>query len=796
MTEFTQRRASTVTPEGIPIDRVEVFGPRISHLRVISAFSQFAIVAREQQPILQEAVRVVTEALGVARGAIIQLLPNGGEVLRSGIHWNGELDPSGALRVNIGAWGVLAIHLPTGTLSSETLDFLQSVANVVALSIERNNVHVEQPGEHEVLQTIFDHIPVMISFWHSAGHLLYVNREWEKALGWTLKEASEVDLLAALYPDPALRKEAREFMRRCDRKWADFPVQTRSGRILQMSWARFRLSGGSSIGFGLDVTEHKQKETALADSEARFAKAFHSSPAALGISKIEDGRIIDVNESWLQVFGYRREDVIGKTNAELGLAVNPESRAEAVRQVRTYGVIRNHETKIRRKSGEIRDAIISAVSVTLADEQDAWLSAHIDVTDNKRAESERSRLLESEKAARAAAESALERLRAIESITDAALLNLGLDELLRELLARVRGALTADYATVGLVDEERQDLYQRVVVGRPEGINLTVRTPLGVGASGKTAVDGQPRIVADLAKLDLTRVIGMTPAEILKLARSMICAPLRVGDRIIGVVTTVAAEPDHFTEDDLKLLLVVANRAAPAIEQARLVETVHAGRERLKALSARLLTAQEEERRRLAVELHDELGQVLTAVKINLQSVQRKLDAQSRSDLAEPIASVDQAMERVRDLALDLRPSALDDLGLPMALRWYTHRFARDTGIEVHFSADATPRLEIAVETACFRVAQEALTNVMRHAQARHVWIELDVTAGMTELKIRDDGAGFDVVAARERAVGGVSLGLLGMEERVSSLGGEFEMQSIPGEGTRLSARFPALAKA
>jgi signal transduction histidine kinase len=211
----------------------------------------------------------------------------------------------------------------------------------------------------------------------------------------------------------------------------------------------------------------------------------------------------------------------------------------------------------------------------------------------------------------------------------------------------------------------------------------------------------------------------------------------------------------------------------------------------MKALSARLLTAQEEERRHLAVELHDELGQVLTAVKIQLQSVGRKLDAQNSADLTEAVASVDRAMERVRDLALDLRPAVLDDLGLPTALRWYTHRFARDTGIEVHFSADAVPRLEAALETACFRVAQEALTNVMRHAQARHVWVDLRVAMGETGLKITDDGVGFDVISARERAVGGVSVGLLGMEERVSSLGGEFEVHSAHGEGTRLSVRFP-----
>jgi PAS domain S-box-containing protein len=779
------------------IDGVEYLRTRTSHLRVITAFSQFAIAASGPGPVFDEAVRVTTEVLGTDGGAILQRLPDGGPVLvRAGIGWNEEGGLSGATQASIGAWGALAVRFaPPRSLDDDELDFLQSVANVVALSIKRHRSDTAPSGEREILQTIFDHIPIMISFWDADGKLLHVNREWEKSLGWTLEEARKINVIEAIYPDVKTRHEALEFMRRCDRQWGDFRLQTRYGTSIDMSWARFKLSGGSSIGFGLDISERKERETVLADSESRFAKAFQSSPAALGISTVEDGRIIDVNESWLQIFGYRRDEVIGNTIAELHLAVDPGARAETIQQLRADGVLRNREVKIRRKSGEVRDVIISGVPVILAGEEDAWLSTHIDITDSKRAEDERDRLLESEKVARAAAETALERLRAIESITDTALQNLGLDDLLHELLMRVRGALNADFATVGLTDEVHQDLYQRAVSGRPESINLQVRTRLGWGASGKTAVDGQPRLVHDLAVMDLSHVIGLKAEEILALTRSMICAPLRVGSKIVGVVTAAGREPNHFTDDDLKLLLVVADRVAPAIEQARLVEKVHAGSERLKALSTRLVTAQEEERRRIAVELHDELGQVLTAVKINLQSFERRLDTQARSDLAETVASVDQAMERVRDLALDLRPSVLDDLGLPAALRWYAHRFARDTGIDVHVSADARPRQETAIETACFRVAQEALTNIMRHGQARHVWVDLQDDGGVTALKIRDDGAGFDVVAARERAVGGLSLGLLGMEERVSSLGGEFDVQSVPGQGTWLSARFPASAR-
>jgi signal transduction histidine kinase len=253
----------------------------------------------------------------------------------------------------------------------------------------------------------------------------------------------------------------------------------------------------------------------------------------------------------------------------------------------------------------------------------------------------------------------------------------------------------------------------------------------------------------------------------------------------------VAAVRGPLTEDDLLLLKVVASRVAPAIERGNLIETVRAGRERLRLMSRQLLMVQEEERRRIAVELHDELGQALTAVKINLESLERKSGEAAVQGRLEAIRSVDHAMQRVRNLALELRPSVLDDLGLPAALRWYVDRFARDSRVEAHLSIEAIPPLPADVETACFRVAQEALTNVTRHARARSVWLELRLLPDGLELRVADDGVGFDAAAARERAIHGGSLGLLGMQERVALVGGSYSLRSATGAGTEVRARFP-----
>lgn len=315
---------------------------------------------------------------------------------------------------------------------------------------------------------------------------------------------------------------------------------------------------------------------------------------------------------------------------------------------------------------------------------------------------------EGERAATAEAEAALRRLHAIESITDGALRHLGLDELLRELLARLRRALDADTATMMLLDEDGQTLSARAVDGYTQPPGTCIRVPLGKGVTGVIAAEGRPLIVNDYSTIDVSFISGMTPSQVFDRVKAIMGVPLRIGDKVVGVVVVNSSRPRRFTEEELGLLGLVADRVAPAIEVRRFAE--------------RLLTAQEEERRRLAVELHDELGQVLTAVKINLASLERSsVTVPVPPDLRDAIGSIDRAMATVRDLALALRPSVLDDLGLPAALRWYADRLGRDGRIETRLSMDAIPRLTPEIETTCFRVAQEALTNVVRHARADHL---------------------------------------------------------------------------
>jgi signal transduction histidine kinase len=259
--------------------------------------------------------------------------------------------------------------------------------------------------------------------------------------------------------------------------------------------------------------------------------------------------------------------------------------------------------------------------------------------------------------------------------------------------------------------------------------------------------------------------------------------PVLGQDRPFGVLGAYSTRPRTFAPDEIHFVWSVANVLAAFLEQKRAASELREQRERLQALSRRLLDAQEAERRTIARELHDDFGAMLSAIKLNLM----KKEWAAGDSRAETLGLVDQAIQQVRDLALDLRPSILDDLGLAQALRWYAGREARRAGLalDLHLD-DVAGRLPAQVETACFRLVQEALTNVVRHSGARRVAVTLAAERDTVRVEVRDDGGGFDVRAAR-----GTSQGLSNMDERAALAGGELRIESGPGKGTTIRASFP-----
>jgi signal transduction histidine kinase len=225
-------------------------------------------------------------------------------------------------------------------------------------------------------------------------------------------------------------------------------------------------------------------------------------------------------------------------------------------------------------------------------------------------------------------------------------------------------------------------------------------------------------------------------------------------------------------------------------EQAELLAQVRAGRRNLQRLSRQLVQVQEAERRRIALELHDEVGQILTGLKLMLDSSRSLPPEQQRAQAEQSLQLVNELIGRVRQMSLELRPAMLDDLGLLPALLWQFDRYTAQTGIRVLFQHSGLQdrRFPSELETAAYRVAQEALTNAARHSGAGEVEVRAWYHEGTLGIQLADHGRGFDPESAMTQ---GHSTGLLGIRERVDLLGGELQVVSSPGEGTNLNVTFP-----
>jgi signal transduction histidine kinase len=270
---------------------------------------------------------------------------------------------------------------------------------------------------------------------------------------------------------------------------------------------------------------------------------------------------------------------------------------------------------------------------------------------------------------------------------------------------------------------------------------------------------------------------------------------------MLGTISIVARDPNVFGHEDERLMTILAAQAAMAIENAQLFDSQRRARtvaemqrERLRALTKRIVTAQEDERLRISRELHDEAGQALTSLRISLELIRAGLpnDQQAlRQRLGDVAGLADETMETLRMLAHDLRPPGLDAFGLNVALEGLCHDFSARTKLPVSYDGVELPKLPTTVALSVYRVVQEALTNIAKHAEARKAQVFLTHEDGSLDLAIVDDGKGFsldtDGSDPRERS----GIGLVNMQERAELLGGKLEVDTAPGRGTRLRVRIP-----
>jgi len=371
------------------------------------------------------------------------------------------------------------------------------------------------------------------------------------------------------------------------------------------------------------------------------------------------------------------------------------------------------------------------------------------------------------------AQEAMKRLSSIEQVTDVTLAKLNLEDMLTELLDRLRAVLDADAALAHLVTEDGTTLMRRAWIGvGGDPPKPVIPIPVGAGFSGRIAASGKPMIVPDIHSGSIRHVGPIAEFT------SLLGVPLIVEGKTIGVLSVLTRKSHEFTESDQSLIQIVADRVAFVVDRANLDHRLRTEHRHLEALSHRLVKLQEEERRGIARELHDGAGQILMSLRLALEA--EPLDRSRIESLFQEL------YDQLGEISMNLRPPMLDNLGLLPALRWHVRRFSSQTGVETQLHSErVNDRLPAEVELAAFRIVQEALTNVARHSHTDSAAVALIQENGVLRIRVSDSGSGFDQDGV---SPGG---GLIGMRERAALLGGSLSIQSSPANGTEIIAELP-----
>lgn len=381
-------------------------------------------------------------------------------------------------------------------------------------------------------------------------------------------------------------------------------------------------------------------------------------------------------------------------------------------------------------------------------------------------------------------------LSALNEVAEAVSGSLHLEEILGTALDAVLRLTGVEVGAIFMIQEQSDELALAAYRGTSqEPAEAMIRFHLSNGACGGVVANGRPRVV-----LDVSRYRGAAASSLKKEnLRSLVHVPLMAKGTTIGSLCVGTRAQRNFCAEEVSLLSAIASQIAVAVENARLYAEV-ARKERIRGeLLRQVIGVQEDERKRIARDLHDRVSQALTALLYTLETAAATTDpAGASSLLARMQQLLQQTLEEVYDLIFDLRPSLLDHLGLVPALQCYAERNLEVVGVRVHLEQSGAPRrLPSPVETALFRVVQEALCNIVQHAAASNVYIILDFQDRSVSVMVEDDGIGFDVDAVEHSTDFRRGLGLLGMRERIELLGGDLIISSAPGKGTSVAMRVP-----
>jgi signal transduction histidine kinase len=373
---------------------------------------------------------------------------------------------------------------------------------------------------------------------------------------------------------------------------------------------------------------------------------------------------------------------------------------------------------------------------------------------------------------------------ALLSVLDAELSAPDLPALLQRVLEITIATFGAANGVVLLRDAESDLLHVVTSVGLeqpPEELTIAA----GQGFSGRVAQTGEPDLVLDAAHDERIQSPALRSS-----ASSIWAVPMKTPDATIGVLMIGFSKPYEWMPTERELLRAIADRSALATDRARINDALRAREMRIAELSAHLLRVQEQERRRISRELHDETGQELMVIRLYLGMLESTVRARSpRTKIRETLDVVDRTIDGIRRIIARLSPLLLQELGLIAAIRKEAKDLARNTGVKARVTVPHDiGRMSQETEATIYRVVQEALHNVAKHAQARIVNINMARENGELQLVIEDDGIG---IQGKHSSSRGRSFGLSGLKERVGMLGGRVQIQSARGKGTRIEVTVP-----
>jgi len=621
-----------------------------------------------------------------------------------------------------------------------------------------------------------------------------------------------------------------------------------------------------------DITERKRAEESLQLSEKRFSIAFNSNPLLATISTLDGGRFLDVNDAFIAISGYSREEALGHTGPELKLWSRPEDRFRLMSKLEQEGKVRGFEAHLLTKRGEERNMLLSIEKIEL-EGRTCLLHAGIDITERRQTEDQNRKLLHNlgkrvkELTALHDASRLLQQYEADTAIVldelasllpqafqypevTAARVRLGETETQTATFAAGLPVLHTDFVTIegqrGSIEvnyleelplevegpflaEERAlidtlaDILKSAYDRRQSKLNLeaseeryrtlfeTAPNSVRVFGSNLGLIMANQQAAKLFGYESAEEMIGMQARDFVAPAdwprvRETVTEVVGTGGVVSHELTGVRRDGTHFDVES-RFTRILDEDGEPRaflsvssdITERKLAElALKTSEEQLRALSAKMHSAREEEGTRIAREIHDELGSALTGLKWDIEKMGETLSrplkgagiAQVRKRIGAMTHLIELTVETVRRISSELRPVVLDDLGVVAAIQWQAQQFQARTGIKYHWNTTVdTVELTQESATAVFRIFQEILTNVLRHSGATCISVELRSGNGYLELKVRDDGRGI----SDSEKVNTRSLGLLGMRERALLVGGEVNILGANGEGTTVVVRVPAV---